>query len=69
MRPLSIFRWLGAAALVCALTSCGGGKKDVYVEKPVDDLYNKAMDEMVEERYATAAKTFDEVESQHPYSV
>src|SRR5713226_1914429 len=69
MRPLSIFRWLGAAALVCALTSCGGGKKDVYVEKPVDDLYNKAMDEMVEERYAAAAKTFNEVESQHPYSV
>src|SRR6266478_7801272 len=69
MRPLSIFRWLGAAALVCALTTCGGGKKDVYVEKPVDDLYNKAMDEMVEERYAAAAKTFDEVESQHPYSV
>ena len=24
---------------------------------------------MVEERFATAAKTFDEVESQHPYSV
>jgi outer membrane protein assembly factor BamD len=69
MGPLSIIRWLGAAALVCALTSCGGSKKDVYVEKPVDDLYNKAMDEMVEERYATAAKTFDEVESQHPYSV
>ena len=51
------------------LAACGGSKKEVYVEKPVDDLYNKAMDEMVEERYATAAKTFDEVESQHPYSV
>src|SRR5713226_10767141 len=69
MRPLSIFRWLGAAALVCALTSCGGAKKEAYVEKPVDDLYNKAMDELAEERYATAAKTFEEVESQHPYSV
>ncbi len=51
------------------LAACGGAKKDVYVEKPVDDLYNKAMDEVVEERYAAAAKTFDEVESQHPYSV
>src|SRR6202045_1024251 len=69
MRPLSILRELGIATLVCALAACGGGKKDVYVEKPVDDLYNTAMDEMVEERYATAAKTFDEVESQHPYSV
>ena len=52
---------------MCCLGACGGAKKDVYVEKPVDDLYNKAMDEMVEERYAAAAKTFDEVESQHPY--
>jgi len=69
MRASSILRWLGAAALVFTLAACGGGKKDVYVEKPVDDLYNKAMDEMVEERYAAAAKTFDEVESQHPYSV
>jgi len=29
------------------LAACGSSKKDVYVEKPVDDLYNKAMDEMV----------------------
>src|SRR5712692_10672061 len=69
MRSLPLLRWFGVTALVCALVACGGGKKDVYVEKPVDDLYKKAMDEMVEERYATAAKTFDEVESQHPYSV
>jgi outer membrane protein assembly factor BamD len=69
MRPSSLFRWLCVAALMSILAACGGSKKDVYVEKPVDDLYNKAMDEMVEERFATAAKTFDEVESQHPYSV
>jgi outer membrane protein assembly factor BamD len=69
MRPISSLRWLGVAALTSALVACGGAKKDVYIEKPVDDLYNKAMDEMVEERYATAAKTFNEVESQHPYSV
>ena len=61
--------WLAGVVLMCCLGACGGAKKDVYVEKPVDDLYNKAMDEIVEERYATAAKTFDEVESQHPYSV
>src|SRR5246127_3869316 len=69
MRTLSPVRWLGAAALMSIVAACGGSKKDVYVEKPVDDLYNKAMDEMVEERYSAAAKTFDEVESQHPYSV
>ena len=69
MRCLPLLRWLGVTALICSLSACGGGKKEVYVEKPVDDLYNKAMDELVEERYATAAKTFQEVESQHPYSV
>src|SRR5216684_6958642 len=69
MRSWSLLRWFGVAALICSLTACGGGKKETYVEKPVDDLYNKAMDELVEERYATAARTFEEVESQHPYSV
>lgn len=69
MFSLSVFRRFGVAALVCSLAACGGGNKDVYVEKPVDDLYNKAMDEIIEDRYATAAKTFQEVESQHPYSV
>jgi outer membrane protein assembly factor BamD len=69
MRSLPLLRCLGVAVSICALSACGGGKKEVYVEKPVDDLYNKAMDELVEERYPTAAKTFQEVESQHPYSV
>src|SRR5437762_8082846 len=69
MRLFPFLRWFGVAALIAALTACGGAKKEAYVEKPVDDLYNKAMDELVEERYATAAKTFEEVESQHPYSV
>src|SRR5215467_3265432 len=69
MRWLAFLRWFGVAALVCSLAACGGDKKEAYVEKPVDDLYNTAMDQLVEENYARAAKTFDEVESQHPYSV
>jgi outer membrane protein assembly factor BamD len=60
---------VGALALALALAGCGGAKKDAYIEKPVDDLYNQAMDQMVEERYGAAATTFDNVESQHPYSV
>ena len=58
MRPCSRFRWFGLAALTVWLAACGGGNKDAYIEKPVDDLYNQAMDEMVEQRYAPAAKTF-----------
>lgn len=69
MRFLPLPRWFAFAALIYSMTACGGGNKDVYIEKPVDDLYNKAMDEMIEDRYSTAAKTFEEVESQHPYSV
>src|SRR5690348_15024192 len=69
MRRLPFLRWFGVTALTFSLIACGGSKKEAYVEKPVDDLYNRAMDELVEERYTTAAKTFDEVESQHPYSV
>jgi len=60
---------MGAVALTMLLSACGGNKKDAYIEKPVDDLYNQAMDEMVEERYDQAATSFDQVESQHPYSV
>ncbi|MBV8122076.1 MAG: outer membrane protein assembly factor BamD [Alphaproteobacteria bacterium] len=58
-----------AIALIISLSGCGGASKDAYIEKPVDDLYNQAMDQMVEDRYAQAAGTFNQVESQHPYSI
>src|SRR5579864_9045512 len=61
---------LGAAVLLVALAACGDNTKNkAYIEKPVDDLYNTAMDQLGEENYARAARTFEEVESQHPYSV
>ena len=61
---------LVAATLVMTLfAACSDSKNQAYIEKPVDDLYNKAMDALVDENYAVAAKTFDTVESQHPYSV
>jgi len=59
---------LAAAILLLALSGCGNSKNEAYIEKPVDDLYNKAMDALVDERYSEAAKTFEQVESQHPYS-
>ncbi|HEX3952234.1 MAG TPA: outer membrane protein assembly factor BamD [Stellaceae bacterium] len=69
MRLMSLPTRLAAAVLLSALAACGGSKNEVYIEKPVDDLYNKAMDDLVDENYNQAAKTFDQVESQHPYSV
>ena len=68
MRPGLLLRLLGALLLLLPIAACGG-KQEAYIEKPVDELYNKAMDEMTEENYDTASKTFDSVESQHPYSV
>ncbi|MFA7430677.1 MAG: outer membrane protein assembly factor BamD [Rhodospirillaceae bacterium] len=61
--PLALV--LGAALL---LGACAGDKKDEYIERPVADLYNAAVDELEERNYAAAAKAFDEVERQHPYS-
>jgi outer membrane protein assembly factor BamD len=69
MRLIPRSAWFSVVSLTVALAACGGEKKDAYIEKPVDDLYNQAMDQMVEERYGQAANTFDQVESQHPYSI
>jgi outer membrane protein assembly factor BamD len=66
---LPLLRPILALLLAVVLASCSSSKNEAYIEKPVDDLYNKAMDALVEENYSTAAKTFDQVESQHPYSV
>ena len=67
MAPGFNFRW-GFLAGALLLAACAGAK-DTYVEKPVEDLYNSAMDQLLEHSYDKAAKSFDEVERQHPYSV
>lgn len=50
--------WLGACA----------GDEEVYVERSVETIYNQAMNQMQVEDYELAAKSFEEVERQHPYS-
>lgn len=56
-------------ALPLFLGSCAGEEEETaYVERPVEDIYNEAMDHMERGRYTRAAKSFDEVERQHPYS-
>lgn len=44
-------------------------KDDDYVERPVETIYNQAMDLLANGEYERAARAFDEVERQHPYSV
>lgn len=56
------------AIALAVLWGCGGGT-DPYVERPVEDLYNEAMNQLLDGSYAAAARAFEEVERQHPYSV
>jgi outer membrane protein assembly factor BamD len=64
-------QWMGAgAAMIVALTlvACGTSDKLEYEERPVDALYNEAMDALEAGEAKRAAELFDEVERQHPYS-
>ena len=61
---------LAAAVLCLLLWSCSWFEEEEprYVETPVEDLYNNAMDSLLVGDYFDAARLFDEVERQHPYS-
>jgi outer membrane protein assembly factor BamD len=67
------FTLLVAAAAVLPLAACAhGGKKGAdtaYVARDVSSLYTAAKKSMDQADYDQAAKLFDEVERQHPYSV
>ncbi len=56
-----------AAALALGLGACAE-TEPTYVERPVEELYNEAVDALDARDYAGAAAAFDEVERQHPYS-
>ncbi|MDG4575639.1 MAG: outer membrane protein assembly factor BamD [Defluviicoccus sp.] len=58
----------GVVAVLLVVTACSSTKEPEYADRPVDDLYNDAMDNMDKKQYEQAAKLFDEVERQHPYS-
>ncbi len=61
---------LAAAVLCLLLWSCSlfEDEEPRYVERPVEDLYNTALDSLLVGDYFEAARLFDEVERQHPYS-
>ena len=64
-------RVLAVAGLCLMLAACslfGGEDEPQYVERPVQDLYNAAMNAILVGDNFEAARLFDEVERQHPYS-
>jgi len=66
----SILGRAGMAALALSLVACAGDPIEdaAYVERPVNDLYNTALDELQRGNNTRAAASFQEVERQHPYS-
>lgn len=54
-------------AFAASLAACASSEPE-YVERPVEELYNEAMDKMGAGDWKAAAEAFDEVERQHPYS-
>ena len=56
---------LSAALMVGA---CAGPDIPEQIERPVDDLYNEALDAAMSGDAEAAAPQFEEVERQHPYS-
>lgn len=59
------------AACAIALTGCQSSRRNAqlaYVERPVEQLYNQAAQELDTRDYPNAILLFEEVERQHPYS-
>ena len=72
--PPSILAVLPILAILAlsllALAACSDTKdEEIVPEEPVEQLYNDAMNKLMADDYEKAAKNFDEVERQHPYSV
>lgn len=69
-RPFARFaRAIAVTLPLLAVTACASSDETEYVERPVEELYNEAMNLLQEEEYTKSAAAFDEVERQHPYSV
>ena len=64
--------YLLSALILCltvGLVNCAKDEASIYLERPVEDIYNYAMDLLLDKDYQMAALTFEEVERQHPYSM
>ncbi len=69
MRKIQPFaRFAVLLLLVGFVSACAGDKDDLPPDQPVEELYNKASALMDKKDYAEAARAFQEVERQHPYS-
>ncbi|MCC6946566.1 MAG: outer membrane protein assembly factor BamD [Bradyrhizobiaceae bacterium] len=68
-----IFAWIAAAVVLSApLGGCanifGQDKEQALPDEPADKLYNEGLTLLNKKEYKDAAKKFEEVDRQHPYS-
>ena len=61
-------RWSVAVAAGVMLAACSASDPE-YVEQPVEKIYNSAVDAAEADDHKEAARLFEEVERQHPYSI
>ena len=67
---LRLCRTLAVLALAGMAAACAGTADKVEdLDPPVSVIYNRAVDALESSQYLSAAKLFDDVERQHPYSV
>ena len=69
-RISALKRALAIGFLVSGLAACADSETEEieYVERSVEEIYNKAYDYMENRDFRRASVEFDEVERQHPYS-
>ncbi len=53
----------------CISACAGDSNEPQYIERSVEDIYNTALDRLIEGDFTEASEEFDEVERQHPYSI
>jgi len=55
--------------IICLIFVGCAADEEVYKEEPVESIYNRALTELEDGEYEAAAKSFAEVDRQHPYSI
>ncbi len=68
MNNRHVFSFAASLLALSLLGACVDYSEQAYVERPVADLYNSAMDRLQLGDFRDASAMFDEVERQHPYS-